>query len=93
MIYCISDIHGEYEKFMQMLGLIGLKDEDTLYVLGDVLDRGEQPIKTLLKLMEMPNAVFILGNPAPKAVLAGAEGLGSVPWHGRKVESRMTATV
>ena len=62
MIYCISDIHGEYDKFMQMLGLIALKDEDTLYVLGDVLDRGEHPIKTLLKLMEMPNAVFILGN-------------------------------
>ena len=38
-------------------------------------------------------ALFILGNPAPKAVLAGAEGLASVPWHGMKVESRMTATV
>ena len=38
-------------------------------------------------------ALFILGNPAPKAVLAGAEGLGSVPWHGMKVESRMTASV
>ena len=39
MIYCISDIHGEYDKFIQMLGLIGLRDEDTLYVLGDVFDR------------------------------------------------------
>ena len=38
-------------------------------------------------------ALFILGNPAPKAVFAGAEGLGSVPWHGMKVESRMTATI
>ena len=38
-------------------------------------------------------ALFLLGNPAPKAVLAGAQGLASVPWHGLKVEARMTATV
>ena len=62
MIYCISDIHGEYEKFMKMLKLIDLKDDDTLYILGDVFDRGDHPIKTLLKIMELPNAVFILGN-------------------------------
>lgn len=38
-------------------------------------------------------AQFILGNPAPKAVFAGAEGLGTVPWHGMKVEARMMAAV
>ncbi|MBR1724919.1 MAG: metallophosphoesterase [Ruminococcus sp.] len=62
MIYCISDIHGEYDKFMQMLDLIGLREEDTLYVLGDVFERVHHPIRTLLKIMEMPNAFFILGN-------------------------------
>lgn len=29
---------------------------------GDVVDRGPNPITTLLKLMEMPNAVCIVGN-------------------------------
>ena len=48
--------------FMELLGKIKLKDSDTLYVLGDVLDRGPHPIKTLMKLMEMPNAVCIVGN-------------------------------
>ena len=43
--YVISDIHGEYERFMELLEEIELKDTDTLYVLGDVLDRGEHPIK------------------------------------------------
>ena len=62
MYYCISDIHGEYDKFAKMLDLISLKEEDTLYILGDVLDRGEHPIKTLQKIMSLPNAVFILGN-------------------------------
>lgn len=49
--YVISDIHGEYEKFMELLEEIELEENDTLYVLGDVLDRGEHPIKTVLKLM------------------------------------------
>ena len=61
-VYVISDIHGEYDMFMSLLKKIDLKEEDTLYVLGDVLDRGPHPIKTLLKLMEMPNVVCILGN-------------------------------
>ena len=60
--YVISDIHGQYDMFMKMLEKISLKDEDTLYVLGDVLDRGPHPIRTLRKLMEMPNAICIVGN-------------------------------
>ncbi len=62
MIYVISDIHGYYDQFMELLDLIQLKDTDTLYVLGDVVDRGPHPIKTLLKLMEMPNVICLVGN-------------------------------
>ena len=62
MTYVVSDIHGEYDKFVEILDKIGLKDEDTLYVLGDIVDRGPNPIKTLLKLMKMPNAICIVGN-------------------------------
>ena len=61
-VYVISDIHGEYGKFMKLLDMIDLKDEDTLYILGDVVDRGPHPIKVLLKLMEMPNAICMVGN-------------------------------
>ena len=31
-------------------------------MLGDILDRGPHPIKVLLKLMEMPNAICLVGN-------------------------------
>ncbi len=48
--------------FMDLLDKIKLKGTDTLYVLGDVIDRGPHPIKTLMKLMEMPNAICLLGN-------------------------------
>ena len=39
MVYCISDIHGDYARFQQMLHTIGFSDEDTLYIIGDVIDR------------------------------------------------------
>lgn len=62
MHYVVGDIHGEYDKFLEILEKIDLSYADTLYVLGDVLDRGPHPIKTILKLMEMPNAICIVGN-------------------------------
>lgn len=60
--HVISDIHGQYNMFIELLDKINLKDTDTLYILGDVLDRGPHPIKTIRKLMEMPNAICLVGN-------------------------------
>lgn len=60
--FVIADIHGEYDKFMEMLKKIRLSDQDTLYILGDVVDRGPHPVRVLRKLMEMPNVVPIVGN-------------------------------
>lgn len=61
-VYVISDIHGEYGKFVRLLEKIGFGPSDTLFVLGDVVDRGPHPIKCLLKLMQMPNAFCLAGN-------------------------------
>ncbi len=60
--YVMSDIHGEYDMFMELLKEINFKEDDTLYILGDILDRGPNPIKTILKLMEMPNVICMVGN-------------------------------
>ena len=60
--YVISDIHGQYGMFIELLDKIQFQNTDTLYVLGDILDRGSHPIKTLMKLMEMPNVICIVGN-------------------------------
>lgn len=63
MIYVTSDLHGySLEKFRNFLEKIGFTDEDFLYVLGDVIDRGKDGIKILKWLMSMPNAELILGN-------------------------------
>ena len=56
--YVISDIHGELELFEELLDRIALKDSDTLYILGDVVDRGPHPVKVLQRLMSMPASVL-----------------------------------
>lgn len=62
MIYCMSDIHGNYEGYKKLLEKVDFKEEDTLYVLGDVIDRGKQSIKILQDMMIRPNVVPIIGN-------------------------------
>ena len=62
MTYVMSDIHGEYDKFMELLDKIGFNENDTLYILGDIFDRGPHPIKIIRKIMQMPNVICIVGN-------------------------------
>ena len=60
--YCISDPHGCYDKYRRILRTIGLRPRDTLYVLGDVVDRGPDGVRILQDMMLRPNVVPILGN-------------------------------
>ncbi len=62
MVYVMSDIHGCFDKYVQMLELINFSDEDELYVLGDIVDRGSEPIKVLLDMMKRPNVFPVMGN-------------------------------
>ena len=60
--YCISDIHGEYNLFIALLNKINFSESDTLYVLGDIIDKGEQSIKLLDFIMQYENIHCIMGN-------------------------------
>ena len=62
MIYVMSDIHGMYDKYKKMLDLIDLQKNDTLYVLGDIIDRTYGSIKILKDMMKRPNVFGIFGN-------------------------------
>lgn len=62
MIYVMSDIHGQKRRFDSVMRQIGLRAEDTLYVLGDVIDRNPDGIGILRQIMAMPNANMLLGN-------------------------------
>lgn len=60
--YVMSDIHGEANRFHAMLKKIQFSAEDTLYILGDVVDRGADGIPLLREIMATPNMVMLLGN-------------------------------
>ncbi len=60
--YCISDIHGEYEKYQQLLSEIRFSGSDLLYVLGDCVDRGPKSMEVLLDMMLRPNVIPLIGN-------------------------------
>lgn len=60
--YVISDIHGCAEDFFALLSKIKFSPDDTLYVLGDAMDRGPEPIKVIQDLMQRENVFYVLGN-------------------------------
>ena len=62
MTYVMSDLHGEYEKFLRMLEVIGFTDDDELYILGDVIDRGPESTALLTDLSMRANVYPLLGN-------------------------------
>ena len=61
--YCIADIHGCYGEFISLLELIGFDDSlDTIYVLGDAIDRGENSVDCLKFIMQKNSVRFLIGN-------------------------------
>lgn len=62
MTYVMSDLHGQFEKYKKMLELIGLRDSDDLYILGDVVDRGPEPMNILRDMSMRSNVFPVMGN-------------------------------
>ena len=62
MIYVLSDIHGNLRRFESIMNQINLQPDDTLYILGDIVDRNPDGIKILRRIMKMPNVKMLLGN-------------------------------
>lgn len=66
----MSDIHGCFRAYWEMIRRIRLRDEDTLYVLGDAIDRGPRGIDVLRDMAGRPNVVGLLGNHELNAIRA-----------------------
>ncbi len=63
MVYVISDLHGyDFDKFLELLSRAGFSNDDYLFILGDVIDRGKDGVKYLNWLLVQENAQLILGN-------------------------------
>ena len=61
-VYVCSDIHGQYTLYQKMLEEINFSDSDTLYILGDMIDRGPESIELLKDVMQRRNVQCLLGN-------------------------------
>ena len=93
MTYAISDIHGCYDKYTEMLQTINFSSEDTLYILGDMIDRGPDGFKIMLDAAQRPNVVGLMGNHEAMAIeaLAGlmqaAERGDDVPLYAEEADA------
>lgn len=61
MTYVIGDIHGNKEKYLQMLEKLNPAETDAVFVLGDVIGMGDEGIEILKDMMYRANIFPILG--------------------------------
>ena len=62
MIYAVSDLHGCYDKYTKLLERLHMTSDDSLYILGDIVDRGSGGMKILLDLIDRKNVFSCRGN-------------------------------
>ncbi len=61
--YVISDIHGHYDEFQEMLSKIKFTDKDKMIIAGDIVDRGSQSLEMIKYVMNhKDNISMIMGN-------------------------------
>ncbi len=61
MVYVVSNLHGNYTKFKALLKAISFKDTDLLYILGDIVDYGEESMELIGDLSIRYNVYPIVG--------------------------------
>ena len=62
MTYVVANLHGCFDKFKKLLKEIQFSDGDVMYVLGDTVDHGDQPIELLCDLSMRYNVIPVLGD-------------------------------
>ena len=61
-VYAVSDIHGYMDLFLKGLEIIDFSDDDSLYVIGDAIDRGPDGIRLLNYIKDKENMDLLIGN-------------------------------
>ena len=62
MVYVMSDIHGMRHHFFRMLKEIRFCDTDELYILGDIIDRGDSFYEIYEFIRNHRNVHLLMGN-------------------------------
>ena len=62
MHYVMGDIHGCCDEYLRLIDRLKLKDDDELFVTGNAMDIGPEPIRVMQDLMNRHNIIYIVGN-------------------------------
>jgi serine/threonine protein phosphatase 1 len=68
MTYVVANLHGQYEKWKKLVEEIGFEEDDVLYVLGDLVDYGEESMELLCDLSMRYNVLPVVGEHDWRAV-------------------------
>ena len=60
--YVTSDAHGHLRAFSRALELAHPGSQDTLYVIGDMIDRGPAPVGVMKLVRQIPHVRVLMGN-------------------------------
>lgn len=80
-IYVTSDIHGCYDKFIKLLEEIKFSKRDELYIIGDIIDRGNKSLEILDYIREHKNIHLLKGNHEDLFVKAYESGSKELWYH------------
>ena len=60
--YVFSDVHGHHRTLERLLERVQPSSEDDVWVLGDMVDRGPDPIEVIRTCQAIPNVHILMGN-------------------------------
>lgn len=64
-ILAISDIHADYVSLKELLHKVNFNNQDYLFILGDIVEKGKNSLETLryvMNLAKQPNVFVLMGN-------------------------------
>lgn len=64
-ILCISDIHGGLDLFKNLLKKVNFNNNDYLFIIGDIIEKGPNSLETLqyiIELSKQDNVFVLIGN-------------------------------
>ena len=60
--YVFSDVHGHNQTLVRLLERVQPSSDDEVWVLGDMVDRGPDPVGAIRTCQEIPNVHILMGN-------------------------------
>lgn len=60
--YVFSDVHGHLAPLERLLSRVSPSDDDTIFMLGDMIDRGPDPVGVMKVCRELPGCTVLRGN-------------------------------